>query len=85
MDDPNPLRNYTIIGRLWIIACLAAGAFVFIAYMSDTLPILPPGSYPVFLFLVPVALGILAIYAIGVGAFRLLGIKHRKPPDSQTH
>ena len=81
MDDQNPLRNYTIIGRLWIIACLTGGMFVFIAYLSDTLPILPAGSYPVFLFLFPVVLGMLAIYVVGVGVFKLFGVNHRKPPE----
>ena len=84
MTDSNPLRNFTLLGRLWIIACIGLGTFVFIAYVSEMLPILPAGQYPVVWFLVPVVLGSLVLYAIGTLFFRMIGIKIRREPSEGT-
>jgi hypothetical protein len=85
MDDRDPLRNYTFIGRLWMLICVVGAMVVTIIYVVNIYPSLAPGTYPLLLFWVPVGLGTLIIYALGIAVFRLLGIKHRKSPDDQTH
>jgi hypothetical protein len=77
-DEVNPLRNYTIPGRLWIIACITGGMFGFIAYVLELLPGFPPGRYPLTFFLVPVVLITLVIYVAGCFGLRALGIRLRK-------
>ncbi len=77
-NEQNLLRNFTIAGRLWIIACICGGTGAFIAYMCELLPQLPPGRYPLIFFLVPVALGTLLVYGLGYKAISLVGIKMRR-------
>jgi hypothetical protein len=77
-DEVNPLRNYTIPGRLWIIACITGGMLGFIAYVLELLPTFPPGSYPLVFFIVPMVLITLVIYVVGCYGLRALGIRLKK-------
>lgn len=82
MDEDHPLRNFTILGRLWIITCIVLGALAFVAYVTELLPTFQPGSYPIILFIIPVVLATLAVYALGYGFLRLCGFRLRKQPTN---
>ena len=84
MDDSNPLRNFTILGRLWIITCIVLGIFGLIAYVIELVPTLPSGRYPIVLFWVPIALATLAVYGIGYAILRICGFRLRRQPNDQS-
>jgi hypothetical protein len=80
MDESNPLRNFTILGRLWAVICLFVGVFGFVAYVVELVPTLPAGNYPVIVLVMPIALATLVLYALGYGFLRMCGFRLRKPP-----
>ena len=77
-DENNPLRNFTILGRLWIIACIVLAMLGFYAYVTDFLPGLPSGGYPIIMFLLPVLIAAFFVYVLGYGLLRLCGFRLRK-------
>jgi hypothetical protein len=83
-DENNPLRNFTILGRLWIIACIVLGMLGFYAYVTDMLPNLPSGSYPVIIFILPVAIATFLVYVFGYLLMGLCGFRLRKAPTDDA-
>jgi hypothetical protein len=72
---PGPAEWLTVPGRLLLIACLAAGAAGFYFYFIATYEELPPGSYPVLLWLVPVALAAIAFFVAAAAVLERLGVR----------
>jgi hypothetical protein len=81
-DHGNPLQNYTIVGRLWIILCMIFGLLIFVAFWSEQLPFLPSGTYPTWFFYGPPLLGGATLYWTGKLIFGAIGIKLRRDPPA---
>lgn len=79
--DEGPLRNYTLQGRTLIVSAIVVGVAVMMAYLAWVWDSLPQGTYPIWLFAMPGLLVGAVYFALGVVAFRLLGIRILKDRD----
>jgi hypothetical protein len=83
-DQPpprDPLRAFTFVGRLLIIATLlvAGGVFYwFVMFVKDNLP---SGHYPVAFLLIPVVIGAAAFFFLVSSVFQLVGIRVWRETD----
>lgn len=80
-DQNNPLRDFTFVGRLWVVICVLLGMGLGVAYLAEMLPGFPTGSYPLMMFFVPVGLVMIVVYALGYWVLCLCGVRMRKPPE----
>jgi hypothetical protein len=76
MSDEAPLARWlTVPGRLLALFTILAGAAVFVWYFLSTIPDLPAGRYPVFMWLVPVALGGFVFFLLAAWTLEKLGVR----------
>lgn len=79
--DPRPeelspvIKAFTVPGRILLIATVLFGVATFVIYVSWVVPDLPAGSYPLFMFLIPVALGHLILFLVAAWILERLGVK----------
>ena len=81
---PGPADWLTVPGRLLLIFTLVGGMGLFYWYFMSTAESLPSGSYPILVWVVPVALGGVAFFVgmafiferIGVRIYRRGGASH---------
>jgi hypothetical protein len=73
-DRPGPADWLTVPGRLLLIFTLVAGAGAFYFYFMGSYDVLPPGSYPVLLWLLPVALAGVAFFWVAALVLERLGV-----------
>lgn len=79
---PDPLRDFTAAGRLWLAGCITLGVASLGAYVAEVVPELPYGSYPWFIFVLPVAVATVAIYYAGNWLLRKCGVRLRQAESS---
>jgi hypothetical protein len=71
---PGPAEWLTVPGRLLLIATLAGGAGALYFYFMAGYEGLPPGRYPVLLWVVPVALAAGAFFFVAAFVLERLGV-----------
>ncbi len=85
MNPPNPLlTKFTFAGRMLLLAHLLLAIGGSALYISEMLPGLPSGRYPIFVFVVPIGIaGVLSFFALA-WIFERLGVPvYRRAPDSK--
>jgi hypothetical protein len=82
MEDGNPLGNFAIPVRLPIILSLVVAGGGTVAYTLWIHELLPAGSYPCFIFVVPGLMGAGLVFGVDLGIFRVCGVPiWRNPPE----
>ena len=87
-DQPppqDPLRAFTFVGRLLLIATLlvAGGVFYwFVMFVNDHLP---SGHYPVAFLLIPVVIGAAVFFILVSSICQLVGIRVWRETDDHDH
>jgi hypothetical protein len=77
--DRSPLESLSIPVRLLIIFCLLGVGGATVAYTVWVSDQLPPGSYPVFFFVMPGLVAAALVFAAGLAVFRFFGIPFWNP------
>ena len=75
-ERSSPLNRLTLPGGALLLAHLLLAIGGSALYICDYIPQLPAGRYPVFMFVIPVALGCFFLFVI-LGEHRGSGLKHQ--------
>jgi hypothetical protein len=81
----DPLRAFTLAGRLLVIATIlvASGVFYwFVMFINDNLP---SGRYPVAFLLIPVVIGAAVFFLVVSLILRLVGVRVWKTSNNNDH
>jgi len=85
MNPPNPLlTKFTFAGRMLLLAHLLLAIGGSALYVCEMLPGLPGGSYPIFVFVVPIGIvSVLSFFGLA-RIFERLGVRvYRGVPESK--
>ena len=76
MESPrSPLEKFTLPGRILILAHLLLGIGASALYIADLIPRMPAGSYPIFLFVVPVGVVCVISFFVMARILERLGVR----------
>jgi hypothetical protein len=81
----DPLRAFSFVGRLLILATLLVAGGIFYWFVMFVNESLPSGRYPVAFLLIPVVIGA-AVFFIAVSLIlQLFGVRVWREPDDKDH
>jgi len=72
---PGPIQWLTVPGRLLLIGTIIACGGLLYGYFAHTLPLLPRGSYPVYMWVVPVLLVGLFFFLVTAFLLERIGVR----------
>jgi hypothetical protein len=78
------IEKFTLAGRLLFVSTMFLAAGGIVLYIVCIWDSLGPGNYPLIIFVVPVALGALLYFGLGLAVCKLLSIRVWKEPEELT-
>lgn len=83
-DEDNLIKQWlTVPGRLLLILTMVGFASAFYFLFLASIPLLPPGRYPIWFWVLPIGLGFAAVFGVTAMFLEVVGIKVFRRDDQR--